>query len=628
MSNRFWQKPRRVTAGLVAGALASLAAFAASPAGAIVSTNYPPNADADRIIRLYGLDRYETSVQIAQVYNLVSPSTQILVASGEKFPDALTAAALAGKLKTPTVLVPASGTLPAVVAAYITNLTSGASGTAKASVTIVGGTASVGTDIAAAIQALGTSTPTRVAGADRYVTSRQVAANVGPAASAPDIAAVLAGTSPASASTYPTVLIASGEEFPDALAAGALASDGFTAGTQHPIILTAKNSLPAASVSALLATGAKQAIVVGGPNSISDAVLTLIKTAGVIKVVRIAGADRYATAAALNGTLAGLGVFGSKASGNAPLFTPPLNTLPSTSGNVAVANFAIFPDALSAGPALGLARAALFGSGSLPTSTVAALNGVAAGKTQNLWVIGGQVSVPDADALGALVAIDSTKLPATAKPVLLSGSQSLAATTQASVTVGASAGLNLLARASVPGVAGNDWKLELQDTNPVTVQVTLDTAGKRVIVNGDLDGTTGTTLTADAAAVALQANTSITDLFTVSGSGTLPGTTSFNFLKGGTSTLSVKATFSLTLVSSPAPATASFTYQAKSAVAAITSATATVDSSNKQIVNLTFPLTGTSQAPVPFVSELTAKTGAVTASTTSNTNDQGIVVLP
>src|SRR5262245_40163047 len=103
LSNRFWQKPRRITAGLVAVAVASLAAaaFTAGPAGALITT-YLPNGDGDIMNRYWGMDRYETSVQIA--LQAAPTCGSAVVTTGANFPDALAGSSLADEFG-PIVLV-------------------------------------------------------------------------------------------------------------------------------------------------------------------------------------------------------------------------------------------------------------------------------------------------------------------------------------------------------------------------------------------------------------------------------------------------------------------------------------------------------------------------------------------
>ena len=112
--------------------------------------------------RVGGDDRYATSRAVAA---LQPGATHAWVASGESdhLVDALAAAGPAARLAEPLVLVPANGDA-AETAALLA-----AAGTT--STTVVGGTAAVGADVAAAFPQ-----PTRVEGADRWSTATAVAA--------------------------------------------------------------------------------------------------------------------------------------------------------------------------------------------------------------------------------------------------------------------------------------------------------------------------------------------------------------------------------------------------------------------------------------------------------------------
>lgn len=114
----------------------------------------------------------------------------------------------------------------------------------------------------------------RIAGADRYAT-----------------AATLARRASAAATTY----VASGTDYADALAAGALS------GGSDRLLLARPTSLPAASRAALttLGTGPDNAVrIVGGTQAIGPAVAAQLGEL-VANLVRVAGGDRYETAATL-----------------------------------------------------------------------------------------------------------------------------------------------------------------------------------------------------------------------------------------------------------------------------------------------------------------------------------------
>ena len=57
----------------------------------------------DKIIRIQGNDRYETSINVVKYFNLDSDT--ITFAYGETFPDALAGSVLAAKYNSPIILV-------------------------------------------------------------------------------------------------------------------------------------------------------------------------------------------------------------------------------------------------------------------------------------------------------------------------------------------------------------------------------------------------------------------------------------------------------------------------------------------------------------------------------------------
>lgn len=147
--------------------------------------------------------------------------------------------------------------------------------------------------------------PVRLAGTDRYDQAIRAAASFGSA----DI-----------------VYLASGEKFADALSASAVA------GSHHsPLLLTPAGAVPAAVLAQIGRLTPRTVVVVGGPLSVSDAVMEAIsrQIAGAT-VVRVGGADRYEVSRALvSDTEVGV----------------------PHAGELYVASGADFPDALTASPA-------------------------------------------------------------------------------------------------------------------------------------------------------------------------------------------------------------------------------------------------------------------------------------
>ncbi|MBW3664084.1 MAG: cell wall-binding repeat-containing protein [Actinobacteria bacterium] len=123
------------------------------------------------------------------------------------------------------------------------------------------------------------------------------------------------------------VLMARADDFPDALAAASLAGDG-----GHPILLAHHAAVPERSYEALDALEAAAVTLLGGTAALSDDVADELRQAG-YEVDRVAGADRYATAAEIARSLEGeIGTV----EGQRTAF---------------IASGERFPDALTAGPA-------------------------------------------------------------------------------------------------------------------------------------------------------------------------------------------------------------------------------------------------------------------------------------
>ncbi|MGB3763224.1 MAG: ExeM/NucH family extracellular endonuclease [Ornithinimicrobium sp.] len=145
----------------------------------------------------------------------------------------------------------------------------------------------------------------RVSGDDRYGTAAEVARTF----DAPS-----------------TVYVASGEVFPDALAAtpAAIADEA-------PLVLTEESGLPVVTADVLAELKPATVRVLGGEERIPDSVLTEIEVASGAEVTRVAGDNRYDTAAELSKRWA-----------------------PGEADTVYLASGSMFADALSVGPLAGL----------------------------------------------------------------------------------------------------------------------------------------------------------------------------------------------------------------------------------------------------------------------------------
>lgn len=272
--------------------------------------------------RLFGANRYETAVAVSSQFSPFggSPNTYAYVASGANYPDALSAGPAAASRNAPLLLTEPNR-LPTAVRDELIRLQ-------PETVVIAGGTGVVSASVFAAIDAI-VDNVVRLGGADRYETSRLIVDDAFASAE--------------------TAFIATGTNFPDALAATAAAAK-----LEGPVLLVngSASSLPAATSSLLGSTGlaVDQIFIAGGTAVVSGGVATaLAGIDSVSTVTRLGGADRYATSLLINervfqlddvgddpnvflavGTgfadaLAGSALAGSL---NAPLFTVPKNCVP------------------------------------------------------------------------------------------------------------------------------------------------------------------------------------------------------------------------------------------------------------------------------------------------------------
>jgi carboxypeptidase T len=320
---------------LAVGILASLAPAVARPVAAASAVVPSETVTTER---LGGADRYATAVAVSKRRFPDGPAPAVYLASGEAFPDALTAGPIAAK-EGGGVLLTTRDSLPAIVEAELVRL-------APQRVIVAGGPAVVSAAVMERVKKIlgPTTVVERVFGLDRYAT--------GAALSARGFAA--GGT--------PLAFVASGTTFPDALAAGSVAAQ-----LGAPVLLTRPDRLPAATASELARLRPERVVIVGGPGAVAGTVATSIKA--IVPVVeRVAGGDRYATAVAIASRFA------------------------ATATTVVMATGLAFPDALAAVPlaaSLG-APILLVQPDAVPTSTRDAIRKRA---PTSIVVIGGGAAV-------------------------------------------------------------------------------------------------------------------------------------------------------------------------------------------------------------------------------------------
>ena len=234
----------------------------------------PVAAHSLEIVTLAGSNRFDTAARIARD-TYPTGADAIVVVTATAWADGLGAAALAGALDAPILLVDGT-TVPGVTAAEARRL-------APKRAVIVGGTSVVGAATQKFLAELvGAANVTRIGGANRYETARLVAD------------ATLAELAADGTNWSGHYILASGLTFPDVLAASPLA-----AGECWPVLLTAPDALTIDVAHFLAAHPGAEGLVVGGPGAVSEAAVdTAAETSGG-GVVRVWGADRYATALAV-----------------------------------------------------------------------------------------------------------------------------------------------------------------------------------------------------------------------------------------------------------------------------------------------------------------------------------------
>ncbi len=300
----------------------------------------PDDSDLDLIPELNpylprygGANRYDTSALL--VSKFVKSATIVYVASGEHFPDALAAGPIAAQDSAPLLLVRQSA-IPTAVTAELKRLS-------PVEIRVVGGPAVVDAADNDRLEKLTGANVVRISGKNRYGTAAELARALGSASK---------------------IYVATGESFPDALAAAPVA-----AGDGAPILLTRQGVLPDETRKAVIDLAPSEIVILGGTAVVSDAVASELANL-VPSVTRIAGQSRYGTATKLAQQLG-------------------------VSDEVFVVSGTTFPDALSVAPIAGMRRSPILLTDPefLPDPTITGLTSV---KPLKIRIAGGKAVVADA----------------------------------------------------------------------------------------------------------------------------------------------------------------------------------------------------------------------------------------
>ena len=277
--------------------------------------------------RVAGKNRVHTAISTSNRF--FKKSKYVIIADSGNYPDALTATVLAHVLDCP-ILLNNTRYLEDDVAREIVRL--GAS-----EVIIVGGHKSISENVKSQLAKYDQNKVQRIWGRDRYVTSSELAYEI----------ERLTGK-------VNKAIIASGENFPDALATAPLGSKEIA-----PILLVTRNQMDKKVSKALKDLNIKRVYVAGGQNSVSKKLEAQLPQV----IRRFSGQDRYETAILVAS------------------YTYP------ESKEVFVASGETFPDALVIGPVCARRKAPILLSKSTPVKSTD--DYIEKSKIEYLYIIGG-----------------------------------------------------------------------------------------------------------------------------------------------------------------------------------------------------------------------------------------------
>ncbi len=239
----------------------------ADPATAAQLATFAVTVDRLPTSRLSGPDRFATAAAISKA-SFSAGVPVAYVASGLNFPDALAGAAVAGSQGGPVLLVTRDA-IPSPIATELARLH-------PARIVVLGSAGVVSDGVKAALKAYTAGTVTRLSGPDRFATAAAISK-----------ASFSAGV--------PVAYVASGLNFPDALAGAAVA------GSQGgPVLLVTRDAIPSPIATELARLHPARIVVLGSAGVVSDGVKAALKAYTAGTVTRLSGPDRFATAAAIS----------------------------------------------------------------------------------------------------------------------------------------------------------------------------------------------------------------------------------------------------------------------------------------------------------------------------------------
>ena len=197
-------------------------------------------------LRLGGQTRYETAVLIAGLMDYLTESTptEVVIACGTNYPDALSVSPAAAIGLMPILYAPVSGVLDETTVEYLELVEA-----EKAYV--LGGTSAVGSSVTSALNGAGVYDVERLGGEDRYETSLIINRRFDDLMDGTDIA------------------MATGLNYPDALAGGVLAANMLM-----PVLLTDNKSIDPETKAYIDQREPEKVYVFGGTSVVSETIVS------------------------------------------------------------------------------------------------------------------------------------------------------------------------------------------------------------------------------------------------------------------------------------------------------------------------------------------------------------------
>ncbi|WP_027625863.1 cell wall-binding repeat-containing protein [Clostridium lundense] len=221
------------------------------------------------VSRLYGMDRYKTSVNISNKFNS-NTLENVIVASGKNFPDALAGSVLSKKLNAPILLIGSTANESKDCIEYINNHLD-----KNGTIYILGGQASVNEEFINNMKSQGYKNFVRLGGKNRFETNKHIVNFTNVEKNTP-------------------IVIANAYGFADALSVSSIA-----ASKGYPIIMTSNSNLSNEAKNMIKTIAPSEVYVIGGYASVGDNVIneikTLVPSLESKKIIKLAGKTRYET---------------------------------------------------------------------------------------------------------------------------------------------------------------------------------------------------------------------------------------------------------------------------------------------------------------------------------------------